>query len=378
MLFNSAVPQFGSSAIADSSPHEIIVYSHSRRYSLILSVRFFCILILFALSGWAQSAPTPANMAKSADDATLNQRIENTVRAHFKVPARIAVAVSGRKPSNLPGYDSVTVTLSSSGHTSPHDFLLSKDGNKLAQLNEIDISKDPFAVDGRPTRGAQDAKVKVVVYDDFQCPYCARGHQTLFSEIFPEYKDKILIVYKDFPLFEIHPWAIHAAVDANCLAAQNNDAYWDFADYVHGHQAEIRGQERPLADQFSSLDHSAIEYGQKHSADMNRLQACVKAQDESAVRASAKYGEDTLGVDSTPTLFINGAKLDGAVPAEELRKTLNVALLEAGVSAPANAASTSPKPLNDAGARTKTAAPPSPVGAVKTGSDSKTAVTHPK
>jgi len=58
-------------------------------------------------------------------------------------------------------------------------------------------------------------------------------HQTLFPEIFKEYGDRVVFIYKDDPLSEIHPWAIHAAVDANCLAVQNVDAYWDFADYIH-------------------------------------------------------------------------------------------------------------------------------------------------
>jgi len=54
----------------------------------------------------------------------------------------------------------------------------------------------------------------------------------LFPGILKEYGDRVLISYKDYPLAEIHPWATHAAVDANCLVEQNNDAYWDLADYL--------------------------------------------------------------------------------------------------------------------------------------------------
>jgi predicted DsbA family dithiol-disulfide isomerase len=65
------------------------------------------------------------------------------------------------------------------------------------------------------------------------------------------------------------------------------------------------------------------------------LQACLKAQDEKAVRASMKEG-DSLGVDATPAMFINGQKLDGAVPADEVRQALDQALKQAGVAPPAH------------------------------------------
>ena len=104
-------------------------------------------------------------------------------------------------------------------------------------MTKLDLTNDPYAeimkkidVSGRPTRGNKDAKVVVVNYDDFECPFCSRMHATLFPGIFKEYGDRVLFIYKDYPLEEIHPWAVHAAVNANCLAAQNADAYWDYAD----------------------------------------------------------------------------------------------------------------------------------------------------
>jgi len=131
---------------------------------------------------------------------------------------------------------------------------------------------------------------------------------------------------------EIHPWAIHAAVDANCLAAQNGDAYWDFADYLHANQKEI-SSEKTRDGQNAALDKLAIQQGQKHNLDASKLQACVKAQDDSAVRASQREG-DKLGVSATPAMFVNGQKVDGAVPIEEVRAVLDSALRDAGVAPP--------------------------------------------
>lgn len=269
----------------------------------------------------------------------LNQRIEKNVRAQFKIPRQITVEVGPRRPHPSYGdFDQITITLVSQERRTPYEFLLSKDGNTLLRFAPMDISKDPFDASGRPSRGASpaDAKVTVVVYDDFQCPYCAQGHKTLMTEILPEYKSNVRVVYKDYPLSQIHPWAIRAAVNANCLFDQKNDAYWDFTDYVHANQREIRGVEKPkpVEEQLTTLDQAALSYGSKHKLDMNRLQGCVKAQDESAVRASMKYAEDALGVESTPTMFINGQRVEGAVPVEELRNVLDAALRDAGATPP--------------------------------------------
>jgi protein-disulfide isomerase len=185
---------------------------------------------------------------------------------------------------------------------------------------------------GRPTRGNINAKVTVVNYDDFECPFCSRMHTALFPGLFKEYGDRVLFIYKDYPLQEIHPWAVHAAVNANCLAAQNGDAYWDYADYLHANQSAING-EKGRDGQNAELDKLAALQGQKHNLDVGKLQACLKAQDDKAVRASIHEG-DTVGVDATPTMFVNGQKLDGAVPADEVRGALDRALKDAGVAPP--------------------------------------------
>ncbi len=122
-------------------------------------------------------------------------------------------------------------------------------------------------LNGRPVRGNKDAKVTVVVYDDFQCPYCSRLHQTL-NDVLKTYGDQIKVVYKDFPLLEIHPWAERAAIDSGCLAKQSAGAYWDFADYVHANGHQIQGEKRPVDAQLSELDRITMDVGKRHSADV--------------------------------------------------------------------------------------------------------------
>jgi protein-disulfide isomerase len=293
--------------------------------------RAFVVLVLVCLGCSAQSPPSPP--------PDLARAIERQVRSHYSLPPDVKVTLGPLRPSDFPNYDALTVTFTTDKKKQDFDFLLSHDHKTLLRLTKMDLTADPNAevmkkidISGRPTRGNKDAKVTVVNFDDFECPFCSRMHETLFPGIFKEYGDRVLFIYKDYPLEEIHPWAVHAAVDANCLAAQNADAYWDYADYLHANQHAITG-EKGREGQNAQLDKLAAEQGQKHNLDEPKLQACVKAQDEKAVRASMHEG-DGLGVDATPTMFVNGQKLDGAVPASEVRQALDQALKDAGVASP--------------------------------------------
>src|SRR6266480_1927335 len=295
-----------------------------RRFLVTSLRRSVVLLVLICLGCSAQSVPSE-----------VAQRIERQVRSFYSIPAGVKINLSPLKPSEFPNYDALTITFEGSDKKQTYDFLLSKDGKTLMRMKKIDLS-------GRPTRGNKDAKVVAVNYDDFECPYCSRMHQTLFPQLLKEYGDRVTFIYKDFPLAEIHPWAIHAAVDANCLASQNNDAYWDFADYIHANQTEVNS-EKSRDGQFGTLDRLAMVQGQKHNVDGAKLQSCVKAQKDEAVRASVKEGS-TLGVEATPTLFVNGEKIDGAMPIGDIRAVLDRALQQAGVVSPPHAAAAASSP----------------------------------
>ena len=289
--------------------------------------RAFLVLLLICLGCSAQ--PTPS---APLDVVRL---LERQVRSTYSVPAEVKVVIGPLRSSDFPNYEALTITFDDSGKKKDYDFLLAKDRKTLLRMTKIDLTKDPYAevmkkidVTGRPTRGAKGAKVVAVNYDDFQCPFCSRMHSTLFPTLLKEYGDRVVFIYKDYPLEEIHPWAIHAAVDANCLAAQNADAYWDFADYVHGNQKEINAA-KGLDGQYADLDKLTTLQGQKHNLDAAKLQACVKAKDDKEVRASLREG-DKVGVSATPAMFVNGQKIDGAVPIEDVRAALDSALRDVG------------------------------------------------
>jgi protein-disulfide isomerase len=279
--------------------------------------------------------------AQSSAPTDVNRRVERLIRSHFNVAGSVEIKVGDRKPSDFTGYDMVPVTLSRGEHSNTYNFLLSKDGKRLVQLVPIEDPMEKIDLSGRPIRGAKDAKVTIVNFDDFQCPFCARNHQALMEDVLKQYGDRVRIIYKDFPLSEIHPWANHAAIDSNCLAAQNGDAYWEFADYVHAHQKDISGTNRPLKDQFSALDSLASDIGARRGLDSLRLQGCLKAQPDAAVKASIAEA-NSLNIAATPTMFINGEKLDGAAPVEDIRAAIDRALKDAGQTPPATAAQANP------------------------------------
>ena len=299
-----------------------------------LSVKRLAIVsLLLCAVGCAQSnVPTlPPDVAKN---------VERQVRAYFNIPPDVEVKVGTPAASEFPNYELVPVSMTRADKTQKAEFLLSKDGKTLIRFTKIDLSKDIYAetmgkinMADRPVRGNPDAKVTIVNYDDFECPFCARMHTTLMSQILPQYGDKVKIIYKDYPLLQIHPWAERAANDANCLAKESGTAYWQLADYLHANQRAISGQQQNVQASDSELDRLTLDFGKKNGANMDRLQACIKTQSDAVVKASMSEG-DNVGVNATPTLFVNGERLEGAMDADQVRAALNRELLAAGVQPP--------------------------------------------
>ena len=295
-----------------------------------LRIRLFAGLLAVTLAAGCKAQTNPA------PDAGLNRRIEVLVRSQFNVPQDYNVMIGARKPSQIPGYDTLPVALSRGPKTTTVDFLISTDNSKLARLDTFDLAKNPaFNIDvaGRPVRGNPAAKVTVVNFDDLECPYCARMHEQLFPGTLARYKDKVRFIYKDDPLTELHPWAMHAAIDANCLGAQSSDAYWKYVDYLHSHGQEINGEDRNPAKSYAALDRVARDEGTVAKLDDAKLAACLTRQDDTQVRASAQEA-DLLGVNGTPALFVNGERIDGAVPEEQIWLVIDRALRAAGEQPP--------------------------------------------
>jgi protein-disulfide isomerase len=295
-------------------------------------IHFLVGLLALSLAVGCKAQTTPP----AQGDAVLNRRIEVMVRSQFNVPQDYNVTIGARKPSKISGYDTLPITLSHGSKSTPVEFLISTDGKTLARLETFNLAKDPASnidVAGRPIRGNPNAKVTVVNFDDLECPYCARMHTSLFPATLDRYRDKVRFIYKDDPLVELHPWAMHAAVDANCLAAQRGDAYWTYVDYIHSHGQDVSGEDRNVTKSFAALDRIARQEAALAKLDGTKLDACIAKQDETQVRASAKEAE-ALGIDGTPALFVDGERINGAVPEQQVWLVIDRALRAQGEEPP--------------------------------------------
>jgi protein-disulfide isomerase len=295
-------------------------------------IRKLCLCLALLTLGCRAQGPAPA-------DADVNRRVERHVRTMLQAPEYVKINVTGRKPStDFVGYDQITVALSAGDKEKTFDFVISKDNKTLISVSKVDLTVDPYEANmkkidiaGRPVRGNKDAKVTVVVYDDYQCPYCSRLHQTVLESL-KTYGNRVKFVYKDFPL-DFHPWAMRAAINSQCLAEQSSDAYWAFTDYVHANPTAIsgeRGSSTPLPAQFKALDKAAEDAGKKFGVDASKLNACIMQQQRKDKVDASMAEAQGLGIDGTPAFFINGQKGNGAVPVEQFNAMLDRALADAG------------------------------------------------
>jgi protein-disulfide isomerase len=298
----------------------------------------------FATLGCRAQLPAPGTQLSPE----VTRRIEVLLRQKASLPPGSTIQVGPRTKSEFTGYDNIAVTFTSiEGQVShPIIFLISTDSKTILQMSKFDISADPrdlLSADGRPSRGGPlSAPVLIVGFDDMECPYCALLNASIFPAITERYKDQVRIVYRDYPI-EQHPWAMRAAVDINCLAAQSPLGYWNEVDYIHAHAGEIGAvpaskdgkapEDKTLDRANNQLDNLTREQAAFQKADMPRLNACISKQDTAAIEESRKLGL-SLGVDSTPTLFINGDKFDGALPIDFFFKMIDQAIVAEGKTPP--------------------------------------------
>jgi protein-disulfide isomerase len=176
---------------------------------------------------------------------------------------------------------------------------LRKAGPAVRVLFDAPRLEVPVAADD-PSEGPATAPVTLVEYSDFQCPFCQRVMPTL-KQIKDTYGDRVRIVWKDFPLTQIHPQAFSAAVAGNC--AQEQGRFWAFHDKLFPNQ-------QALEPEF--LKRYAAEAG----LDTARFDACLDSG-KYQQRVQDAIAEGTrLGVSSTPTVFVNGRVVSGAQPFE--------------------------------------------------------------
>jgi protein-disulfide isomerase len=170
------------------------------------------------------------------------------------------------------------------------------------------LTRYDVSTDDDPAYGPENAPITIVEFSDYQCPYCTQWENQVWPQILKAYGDKIRLVYRDFPLSSIHSQAAQAAFAANCANEQNS--YWPYHD--------------KLFESKSGLGESALkEYASELNLDMTAFDECLSSQRyKDEVQADFDYAAK-LGVNSTPTFFINGIALIGAQPFEVFKQVID-------------------------------------------------------
>lgn len=164
--------------------------------------------------------------------------------------------------------------------------------------------------DADPATGPRDAKVLVVEFSDFQCPFCGQSYPVV-KELLKDFGNEIRFVYKDFPLADIHPQAVLAALAGQC--AHEQGLFWEMHDIMFENQDALTDVD---------LRRYAIQAG------LNSIQfgSCMQ-NNKYLQEVQDDFNEGVLaGVASTPTFFINGLKVEGSAPISTLRGLINAEL----------------------------------------------------
>jgi protein-disulfide isomerase len=189
---------------------------------------------------------------------------------------------------------------------------LKKQHNVQVTLQAPDLPRVEVAAKG-PARGPDSAPVTIVEFSDFQCPYCGR-EVPVVERIMQEYDGKVRLVFRHFPL-NFHPYAQKAAEAGACAADQGK--FWQMHDKMFGNQQKLA---------VDDLKAFAKDVG----LDPKKFEKCLDSGEKKAlVDADEKAGEEA-GVSGTPAFFVNGIFINGAVPYEQFKDTLDRELKKKG------------------------------------------------
>jgi protein-disulfide isomerase len=257
-------------------------------------------------SAVASAASKPA--VNAASQSALQKNIEAYLRHLYAFGPEVQLTISEPKPSMVPGLLETTVDLKSGEGTETAKFYISNDGKYMVRGEVSDLSKDPLAetraliqMKDAPSLGDPQAPITLVEFSDFECPVCKNLHDALRG-LLPNYP-QVRVVFKDFPIEQLHPWARTAALAGRCAYRQDPNAFWKMYDAIYDHQDIISA-----SNAWAKMNDYAADAGLNPEV----FKACLASPEAGeAVNASRANGQQ-LEVNSTPTVFINGRRIVGA------------------------------------------------------------------
>ena len=238
---------------------------------------------------------------------SVESKVEQYLRNLYAWGPSFDVKVPPPKPSPIGDLLEVSVTVSTDGQSDTAIVYVSKDGNYLIRGELSDMSADPFAdiksklhVGTSPSFGPEDAKVTLIEFADFECPSC-RQLDLILRDLLPSHPE-VRLVFKQFPLTEIHPWAMTAAIAAQCAFQQSPAAFWKMHDAIFDAQEVISP-----SNVWDKMQDLATQLG----LNQETYRACIiDPETETQIKATIEEGH-ALAVTATPTTFVNAHRIVG-------------------------------------------------------------------
>jgi protein-disulfide isomerase len=272
-------------------------------------------LILFSgtLACGARAPQVKAATAPSAPAAPspTQKNIEAYLRHLYAFGPDVLLVVGTPRESPVEGLLETTIDLTVGENKQTVKFYISRDGKYLFRGDLSDLTKDPLAesraqiqMKDAPSLGDANAAVTLVEYSDFECPVCRSLHDVLRG-VLPNYAGKVRLVFKDFPLEQLHPWARTAAIAGRCAYQQDPQAFWKMYDFIYDNQEIISA-----ANAWTKM----MDYAGQSGLDADGFKACMAGPEAGAAVNASRANGQLLDVNSTPTVFVNGRRLVGADP----------------------------------------------------------------
>ena len=284
----------------------------------------YVLLLLTILAGGAGAAEPAKTADKNEVAAPDAARLERFLRRRFAWPATFQVTIAPFKPSPVAGLFETTVQVSHPDGKRELRYLVSADGQYLFQSSPLALSSDPFeetrakiALKDVPSLGPRLAKVTVVEYSDFQCYYCRSAAPVLRTQLLKEFPTEVRLLFKDFPLAQVHPWAMPAAVLGRCIYKRDADLFWPYHDWVFDNQQQLTPE---------NFKEKGLEFAKERGMDAAHLGVCMDQPEAKAEVNRALAEGQSVGVRGTPTVFINGRRLVGFQSLAKLRQVIEAEL----------------------------------------------------
>lgn len=267
-----------------------------------------------------------AQQGNPAPPAQAQKNIEAYLRNLYAFGPDVKLLVGPLKESPVEGMLETNIDVTIGENKENAKFYVSKDGRFLFRGELSDMTKDPLAENlaqirmaDAPALGDPKAPVTLVEYSDFECPVCRSLHDTL-RNILPNYGNKVRVIFKDFPLDQLHPWARTAAIAGRCAYQQKPQVFWRLYDLIYDNQEIISA-----ANAWSKM----TDYAAQTGLDADAFKSCMASPEAAAAVNASHANGDKLEVTSTPTVFVNGRRMVGA-DANILQQYINYELAKAG------------------------------------------------